>query len=213
MGNFSDDLAHPTQDVISPDTGPGVIRAIDNSCIVVPTEVPGVIGVSATGVLRQKSYYSNYGVGVTQVAAPGGDAILQLNAEAPNGRVLSTYPAEQPCTRRLVDASTVPASVYCYLQGTSMASPHVAGLAALIVSRYGSDASPQNGKLSPGKVAAIIEQTADSQACPDSDTLALYEPFVSTSNSAPQTCQGGSGNNAWYGKGIVNALSAITHAP
>src|SRR5438874_1041399 len=42
-GNFSDDLAHPTQDVISPDTGPGEVREIRNSCVVIPTELPAVI--------------------------------------------------------------------------------------------------------------------------------------------------------------------------
>jgi subtilisin family serine protease len=130
-----------------------------------------------------------------------------------NGRVLSTYPAEQPCTRRLEDPTTTPTSVYCYLQGTSMASPHVAGLAALVISRYGDSSTPQNGKMRPGQVAAIIQQTADSQACPDDATLALYGPFPSQSNGAPQTCQGGAGYTSWYGKGIINALSAITHSP
>ncbi|MEO8290149.1 MAG: S8 family serine peptidase [Gaiellaceae bacterium] len=212
-GNFSDDLAHPTQDILSPDTGPGETRTIHNNCVVIPTEVAGVIGVTATGVLRQKSFYSNYGVSVTEVAAPGGDSILQRNAEAVNGRVLSTYPAEQPCTRRLEDPTTTPTSVYCYLQGTSMASPHVAGLAALVISRYGDSSSPQNGKLRPGRVAAIIQQTADPQPCPDDATLALYAPFPSFSNGAAQTCQGGTGYNSWYGKGIINALSAITPNP
>ena len=56
LGNFADDLAHPTQDVISPDTGPGETRPISNACVVVPTEVPGVIGVTATGDRRLKSY-------------------------------------------------------------------------------------------------------------------------------------------------------------
>ena len=85
-----------------------------------------------------------------------------------------------------------------------MASPHVAGLAALVISRYGGN---------PGRVAALIQQTADPQDCPTPDQLALYEPFPSTANGAPQRCQGSTGSNSWYGKGIVNALSAITHAP
>ena len=62
-----------------------------------------MIGVTATGVLRLKSFYSNYGVGVTQVVAPGGDSILQRTAQAPNGRVLSTWPADLPCTRQVID--------------------------------------------------------------------------------------------------------------
>jgi subtilisin family serine protease len=208
LGNFADDLAHPTQDVISPDTGPGETRPISNACVVVPTEVPGVIGVTATGDRRLKSYYSNYGAGVADVAAPGGDRILQVTASAPNGRVLSTYPAKflNPASPLFVqDCSVSPCAVYAYLQGTSMASPHVAGLAALVISHY--------GKLPSGRVAAMIEQTADAQACPDDATLALYAPFTSTSNGAPQTCTGGAGYNSWYGSGIVNALSAITNSP
>lgn len=214
-GNFSDDLAHPTQDIISPDTGPGETRAIRNNCVVIPTEVPGVIGVTATGDLRLKSYYSNYGVGVTEVAAPGGDRRLQQTPEAPNGRVLSTYPAKFffPSPLVIEDCSVSPCAVYAYLQGTSMASPHVSGLAALVVSRYGDASTPQNGKMRPGQVAALIQQTADPQPCPDQATMALYAPFPSFSNGAPQACQGGTGYNSWYGNGIVNALSAVTHHP
>jgi subtilisin family serine protease len=208
-GNFSDDLAHPTQDVISPDFPPGseVERPVTNACVVIPVEVPGVIGVSATGVFRRKAFYSNYGVSVIEVAAPGGDR-LQTNAEAVNGRVLSTWPAYLPCTRQVTDPAE-PTAVYCYLQGTSMASPHVAGLAALVISRYGSAGSPQNGNMRPGAVAAIIQQTADPTACPDD--LTPYAAFPSVANNAPQTCQGGTGYNGWYGNGIVNALSAVTH--
>src|SRR4029077_5671874 len=68
MGNQADDLAHPTQDATSPDDTTPVTRAITNACAVVPTEVPGVVGVSATGNLGLKSFYSSYGIGVTDVA-------------------------------------------------------------------------------------------------------------------------------------------------
>ena len=185
--NFADDLAHPTRDVISPDTGPGIPRDVTNACAVIPVEVPGVIGVSADGDRGIKSFYSDYGSGVIQVTAPGGDSILQRTAVAPNGRVLSTVPGG-----------------YAYAQGTSMATPHVTGVAALTESRF--------GPLSPGKVAAMIGQTADSIACPDAATLALYDPFPQESNNKPQTCEGGAGYNSWYGHGQVNALSAVTHA-
>jgi subtilisin family serine protease len=202
-GNFADDLAHPTQDVISPDTGPGEVREIRNSCVVIPTEIAGVIGVTATGSRGLKAYYSNYGIGVTQVAAPGGDRILQQTADLGRGRVLSTWPSYLPCTRQLVDGT----AHYCYLQGTSMAAPHVTGVAALIESQFSSDGMP------PGRVAAALGQTADPIACPDGATLALYAPFPSFSNGAPQTCEGGTGNNGWFGAGQVNALSAVTHSP
>jgi subtilisin family serine protease len=60
-GNFSDDLAHPTRDIISPDFPPGSeeARTVHNNCVVIPVEISGVIGVNADGNLRLKSFYSN----------------------------------------------------------------------------------------------------------------------------------------------------------
>jgi subtilisin family serine protease len=199
-GNFKDDLAHPTMDVISPDTGPGVPRTVHNDCVVIPVEITGVIGVTADGILRMKSFYSNYGVGVTQVVAPGGDSRLQPTADGGHGRVLSTWPSYIPCRRKVVDPGP-PTATYCWLQGTSMASPHVTGVVALIESL---------GTTNPGQVQARINNTADSMPCPAPDQLALYAPFPSVSNGAPQQCQGGSGYNSWFGHGQVNALAAVS---
>jgi subtilisin family serine protease len=200
-GNEADDLAHPTQDVISPDNTNPVTREIRNDCLVIPVEIPGVVGVTANGNLKLKSFYSSYGVGSVQVIAPGGDSILQKTQAAPNGRVLSTYPASLinnvlP-SRRVFDCSVSPCAAYAYLQGTSMASPHVAGVAALILS---------TGVTAPGAVAARISNTADPTACPDTS---IYAFFPSVSNGAPQTCQGGTGYNGFNGHGQVNALTAV----
>lgn len=225
-GNQSDDLSHPTQDVTSPDDTTPTTREIHNNCVVVPVEIPGVIGVTASGNATQdgtagqypdhlKSFYSSYGVSSADVVAPGGDSIFGRTAEAPNGRVLSTYPSNAPCTRSVQEPPAEVgqgATTYCYLQGTSMASPHVAGVAALIVSRFGDAMSPQNGHLRPGQVAAYLQQTADPQVCPDS-LPAGYLDFTATDNDAVQECQGGAGHTSWYGSGEVDALNAVTHQP
>ncbi|MCA1646123.1 MAG: S8 family serine peptidase [Chloroflexi bacterium] len=225
-GNESEDLAHPTLDLTSPDNTTPVARTIHNDCVVIPVEISGVIGVTADGHNSQvdksgtpngylKSFYSNFGVGTTEVVAPGGDSVFGRNGEAPNGRVLSTWPPNQFCRRGVKETSTDPSeptAFYCYLQGTSMASPHVAGVAALIISRYGNLNSPQNGKMRPGTVQAYIDQTADPQPCPG--TLPPgYADFLGVNSGLVQTCQGGTGFNSWYGNGQVDALTAITHTP
>jgi subtilisin family serine protease len=225
-GNDSDDLSHPTQDVTSPDYPPNSAeqRDVTNACVVIPVEIPGVVGVSATGSTTQdtsagqypdnlKSFYSSYGVSAVDVTAPGGDSIFRT-PQSGNGRVLSTWPAQLPCTRSVKEPlpsdPSYPTAVYCYLQGTSMASPHVAGVAALIVSRFGDTSTPQNGKLRPGQVAAMLSQTADPQACPN--TLpAGYLTTTGVNSGAVQQCKGGPGHNSWYGNGQVDAFNAVTH--
>lgn len=200
-GNQSDDLAHPTQDATSPDDTNPVLREIHNNCAVVPVEVPGVVGVSANGNLGLKSFYSSYGSGSVQVIAPGGDSILQLTPAAPNGRVLSTWPASlltATCrpSRRVIDSS---GATYCYQQGTSMASPHVAGVAALVVS---------TGVREPAAVTAKLQNTADPMGCPVD--MSIYAPFPAFDNGAPQTCTGGVGYNSFNGHGQVNALTVVS---
>ena len=225
-GNDSDDLSHPSQDVTSPDYPPGSAqqRDVTNACVVIPVEIPGVVGVSATGSTTQgtsagrypdnlKSFYSNFGVSAVDVAAPGGDSVFR-SPESGNGRILSTWPATIPCLRSVQEPfpsdPSYPTAVYCYLQGTSMASPHVAGVAALIVSRYGDASTPQNGKLRPGQVAAFLTQTADPQDCP-STLPPGYLTFTGVNSGAVQSCQGGPGHNSWYGNGQVDAFNAVTH--
>jgi lantibiotic leader peptide-processing serine protease len=211
-GNESEDLSHPVHDATSPDTDPNPAgQDVTNACVTIPVELPGVIGVTATGNALQtdssgnptggylKSFYSSVGVSTTDVTAPGGDSVFGRTAAAVNGRVLSTYPASQPCTRKVLDNG----ATYCYLQGTSMASPHAAGVAALIVSMF--------GHMQPGKLKGYLDQTADPQPCPVFLPPTYAESLgVGVDSGLFFPCEGGSGHNSWYGNGQVDALSAVS---
>jgi subtilisin family serine protease len=193
-GNASDDLSHPTQDATSPDDTTPVTRDITNACSVIPVEAPGVIGVTATGDLSLKSYYSSYGISTADVAAPGGDRRFQITADPGAGRVLSTWSTTAPCAIGTTDHG----APYCWIQGTSMAGPHAAGLAALILSRG----------VAPGAVEAVMESTANPLPCPDT-SQPIYANFPAVDNGAPQTCTGGTGHNSFYGAGEIDALAAV----
>jgi subtilisin family serine protease len=233
-GNESDDLSHPALDVTSPDYPPGSAeeRAVTNACVVLPVELPGVIGVSATGDAQQtdgdddptdylKSYYSSYGVSAVDVTGPGGDFYFGRSPRAVNGLVLSTWPAYLGCGRSQkqdTGAATYPTAFYCYLQGTSMASPHVAGVAALVISRFGDLKTPQNGKLRPSQVESYLQQTADPQPCPTAfpvgaaGTSRAGQPYLETfpqTSGELQSCTGGPGHTSWYGAGRVDAFNAV----
>jgi subtilisin family serine protease len=134
-GNSQYDLQHLS---VPTETG-----TTTNACVILPAEAAGVVTVSATGPTGLKSYYSNYGLGVVEVAAPGGDAYSPGSETVTGGFVLS---AEWP------------GGGLGYKQGTSMAAPHVAGVAALVRS-----VKPQ---LSPAQVATLLQRTADPQPCP-----------------------------------------------
>jgi subtilisin family serine protease len=159
-GNSAYDLARKTTDAGSPDdaTTP-VPRTINNGCKDIPTELPGVVTVSSIDAQSALSSFSNYGKGVIDVAAPG-------------SRILST----------------IPGGLYGLKSGTSMASPHVAGVLALMKS-----ASP---KATPAQLVARLRAQADDHACAAGSTR----------------CTGTTADNAFYGEGIVDALDAVTRS-
>ncbi|MFF8103813.1 S8 family serine peptidase [Streptomyces sp. NPDC016640] len=180
-GNSNHDLASDAiVDDSSPDDSTPVTRTIDPSeCFDLPTQLPGVVTVSATGVQNLKSYYSTYGRGVVDIAAPGGDRRYQLpDTPSKDGRILSTMPNGE----------------YAFLQGTSMASPHAAGVAALLKSEY--------PRATPAQLQALLKAQADNPGCPES-----YDQDGDGVQDA--TCEGGDRVNGFYGFGVVNALRAV----
>ena len=101
-----------------------------------PANCAGVIAVAATNRSGGRAYYSNYGT-LVDVAAPGGDA------RTAGGGILSTLNA----------GLTAPgADSYAFYQGTSMATPHVAGVVALMLSK--------NPSLTPDDVEARLKSSA-----------------------------------------------------
>jgi hypothetical protein len=89
-----------------------------------------------------------------------------------------------------------------------MATPNTAGVAALIISQYGDFSSNNQNKphMSPTQVEQILQISANNQPCPEPKTVVQGPGFVFPT----ATCQGDAGYNSFFGKGIVDALKAIT---
>ena len=97
---------------------------------------------------------------------------------------------------------------YGWLQGTSMASPHAAGVAALIVSQYGKGSTQADFRMRPKEVARVLLGTATDTACPTPATVDYLDEDRDDSYTA--TCVGDSHYNGFYGYGVVNAEAAVS---
>ncbi|MEU3732795.1 S8 family serine peptidase [Streptomyces sp. NPDC033538] len=182
-GNENYDLAaDEITDPSSPnDTTPGD-RVVDPSeCLDIPTQLPGVVTVASTGAKDLKSSFSNHGLGVIDIAAPGGDSTAYQTPEPPatSGLILGTLPGGK----------------WGYMAGTSMASPHVAGVAALIKSTH--------PHASPAMVKALLYAQADATAC--------TKPYdIDGDGKVDAVCEGSKNRNGFYGWGMTDALDAVT---
>jgi subtilisin family serine protease len=160
------------------------------------------------------------------VSAPGGDR--NDYPGTPQYRsfgnlILSTYPESLARARNQLDPSGTPTvpnvlrdcqngvcAYYQYLQGTSMASPHAAGVAALIVSEYGRRDWGGGLTMRPSLVERRLLRTADETPCPEPRTVeyivgvgAVVDPNYTA------TCEGSARHNSFYGDGIVDAAAAV----
>ena len=108
-----------------------------------PAAYPNVVAVAATQFDRNTTFYSNYGRYI-DIAAPGGNTQLDQNGDGrPDGVMQETLAREDPSEHE-----------FALYMGTSMASPHVAGVAALI---------HQQGVTHPDRVEELLRASSTQQ--------------------------------------------------
>ncbi|MFD6305727.1 S8 family serine peptidase, partial [Streptomyces sp. NPDC060223] len=146
-----------------------------------PSSCSNVINVAATNRTGARASYSNYGT-LVDIAAPGG----QTSTGTANG-ILSTLNS---------GTKTASTESYAYYQGTSMATPHIAGLVALMKSA--------NSSLTPAQIESAIKTNA--RALPGSCTGGCGAGLA----DATKTVQAVSGSGGSTGGTTFTSTSAVS---
>lgn len=154
-----------------------------------PARYPGVIAVAATQFDETTTFYSNWGPQV-DVAAPGGNVRVDQNGDGKPDGVL----------QHTIVPGNISKTDYLWFMGTSMASPHAAGVAALIVGA---------GVRKPDAVEEILLDTARKPKAAGAATGRIDDHFgagVIDAGAALRKVRGGRGAGEL---GIAAALSLL----
>ena len=132
-----------------------------------------VIAVGATQYDQELAYYSNYGSHIDLVA-PGGNSRLDQNSDGYGDTILQQS--------QTISYSGSVSFKYYFMQGTSMAAPHVSGVAALVLS---------NGNAStPDQVKNVLQTTAEDLGAAGKDNTygwGLIDAFAALGGSPQPT--------------------------
>jgi uncharacterized repeat protein (TIGR02543 family) len=137
-----------------------------------PAAYPEVIAVGAVQSGGERASYSQYGEALDFVA-PGGDGVDRDGDGYEDGVLQQTF---NPTSKLPSDFG------YWFLSGTSMAAPHVSGVAALLIANGNADADG-DGETSPDEIRTVLQATA--------------------------TDLGASGRDDLYGWGLIDASAAL----
>ncbi len=241
LGNEHQDLGAATKtDDTSPDfpDGAAKVREVTNDCVDLPTEGNGVIGVSSVGPSTKKADYSNHGLEMNDVSAPGGffrDFIGTPQNRQPANLILGPYPKHVALASVILDPATgLPVGptidpVTGASNSTSViaqcSAPGVANCDYWRLIQGTSMAAPhavgvaaliisEYGKKQRGGGITMDPAKVEKILKRSATDIACPAPVITyAAEGRPDTynapCVGSAQRNSIYGDGIVNALAAV----